>query len=479
MSMERVAGGRDGGRERGMAMVTVAVAAAVLGLTLLSGGARGETLDRALVSAYELNPTLLAARAALRAVDETVPQALSNWRPTITASGDFGRRRVRSMSAFTGRSFVTSETRTEKVLRLNIDQPLFRGFRTLAATREAENRVRAQRAALMGTEQDVLRDAVTAFMDVVRDQAVLRLNVSNVHVLERQLQAARDRFSVGEVTRTDVAQAQARLARAVADRVRAQGALDTSRATYRRVVGEAPGKLTGPRPPKGLPATLDEAIALAGDQFPAVIQAKFVERAARSGVKLVAGELLPTATLSGEVSRSRDTTSIGSTSHQASIFARITVPLYQSGSVTSRLRQAKQVAGQRRLEIAAARRRAVENATRVWEALQTSRARVRAFTSETKANKIALEGVTEEASAGLRTVLDVLNAEQEFLDSQVNLVTAKRDRVVAAFGVLRSVGRLTAGDTGLAVKVYDPKRHYEAVRLKLWGLGDALPAEKK
>lgn len=475
MSTERVAGWRSGERGRGLSLVVMAI----LGLTLPWGGARGETLDRALVSAYELNPTLLAARAALRAVDETVPQALSNWRPTVTASGDYGRRRVRSTSGFTGFNFSTRETRTEKVLRLNVDQPLFRGFRTLSETREAEHRVRAQRAALMGTEQDVLRDAVTAFMDVVRDQAVLQLNVSNVHVLERQLQATRDRFSVGEVTRTDVAQARARLARAVADRVRAEGALDTSRATYRQVVGEAPGKLAGPKPPKGLPASLDEAIALAGDQFPAVIQAKFVERAARSGVNLVAGELLPTATLSGEVTRSRDTTSVGSTSHQASIFARVTVPLYQSGSVTSRLRQAKQVAGQRRLEVAAARRRAVENATRVWEALQTSRARVRAFTSETKANRIALEGVTEEASAGLRTVLDILDAEQELLDSQVNLVTAKRDRVVAAFEVLRSVGRLTAGDTGLAVKVYDPKRHYEAVRLKLWGLGDSLPAETK
>lgn len=444
-------------------------------LMVVSARAQSQSLEQALISSYINNPTLLAARAELRAVDESVPQALSNWRPTVSSSAEGGKTFTKSES-----SFFTAEERRQPVTLniIEVEQPIFRGFRTLAETREAENNVRAQRAILMSTEQIVLEAAATAYMDVVRDQAVLDLRVNNVQVLERELQATRDRFAVGEVTRTDVAQAEARLSRANADRVQAEGTLETSRATYENVVGEKPGKLVQPPPLGRLPGSIASVLQLAGDQNPSVISAKYVEKASRNNVDAVGGELLPSISLSGRVSRGRDTNVKDGRSDVETISTRLTIPLYQSGAVTSRLRQAKQIASQRRIEIIIARRNAVEEATRAWEALQTSRARVRAFKSEVDANQIALEGVKEEAAAGLRTVLDTLDAEQELLDAQVNLVTAQRDEVIAGFRLLTAVGQLTAGDLGLPVDIYEPTRHYENVRLKLWGLGESLQETK-
>ncbi len=452
--------------------IVVFAATLVLGLAGVTGAARADSLERALISAYQHNPNLLAARAELRAVDESVPQALSGWRPNISAGAEIGKSRSLTESGF----FSAKENRNPRTLTIvEVEQPIFRGFRTLSETREAENRVRAQRAVLMSTEQNVLEAAATAYMDVLRDQAVLELNINNVQVLERQLQATRDRFSVGEVTRTDVAQAEARLSRARADRVTAEGDLESSRAAYENIIGEKPGKLSVPPALVNLPKAYRDAARLASNQNPDVITAKFVERAARDGVNVVGGELLPTVTLNGRIARSRDTNVRGGRSDSDTIGARVSIPLYQSGAVTSRLRQAKQVVSQRRMQIAAARRNAIEEVTRAWEGLQTSRAEIRAFTTEVEANQIALEGVKEEASAGLRTVLDTLDAEQELLDAQVSLVTVRRNEVVAGFRLLTAIGRLTAEDLGLPIEVYDPNRHYNSVRLKLWGLGDALP----
>jgi len=447
----------------------------VLGLGIPAGPAGGATLEEALVAAYQNNPRLLAARAELRAVDESVPQALSNWRPNVTGNVEAGKSRVESR----GTTLTGAENRTPRSADITVQQPLFRGFRTLNETKQAEHQVRAQRALLLATEQQVLLDGVTVYMGVVRDKAVLELNVSNVQVLQSQLQATRDRFSVGEVTRTDVAQAEARLSRAQADRVRAEGDLDTSRAAYLNVIGEVARSVTEPQALTALPAALEEVQALATEQDPELVAAKFVERAARDNVDVVGGELLPSVNLNGTVSRAWDTNARDGRSDVDSVVARLTVPLYQSGAVTSRLRQAKQVVSQRRLEIAVARRNALEDATSAWEVLQTSRAQVRAFSAEAEANRIALEGVRQEANAGLRTVLDILDAEQELLDSQVNLVRARRDEIVAGYALLTTIGRLTAMDIGLPVEVYDATGHYDEVRNKPWGLGESLkePAE--
>ncbi len=306
-------------------------------------------------------------------------------------------------------------------------------------------------------------------MDVFRDAAVVALNVKNEQRLRRQLQAARDRFEVGEVTRTDVSQAEARLARATADRIRAEGDLTSFRAVYRNIIGEVIGKPSAPSPLEGLPANEEEALSLAGTQNPDVVTADFNEKAARDNIKEVGGELLPELNLRATVTASKDTRSPDSKRDSAEVMAVLTVPLYQAGSVYSRLREAKEVAGQRRLELDEARRNAREAATRAWESLQTERARVRSFEAEVRANEIALEGVQQEALVGSRTVLDVLDAEQELLDAQVNLVRSQRDETVAGFELKSAIGQLTARNLELPVKLYDFERNYRAVRDKWFG----------
>ncbi len=460
-----------------------------LGLVLsaafaMSAHAQTSLLKDAFAKAYAGNPTLEAARAELRSVDEQMPQALSNFRPTITGSFDIGKRRSftsnrSSNFGASGGSFKNKQNTTPSTYGLTVEQPIFRGFRSFAETRQALATIRAQRARLITTEQTTLLQTVTAFMDVVRDQAVLQLNINNLRVLTRQLRATRDRFGVGEVTRTDVAQAEARLASALGDRVQSEGDLDASRARFREVVGDLPGKLKQPARPKGLPKTLDEAVAEASRREPTVVAALYTERAARENVDVIGGELLPQISVRGDFTRSSETNGPEGLSDSDTVTFQITIPLYQAGATTSRLRAAKQVVSQRRMEMIAARRGAVQEATRAWEAYESATAQLKAFRSAVKANRIALNGVREEASAGLRTVLDTLDAEQELLTAQVNLVRANRNSVVAAYEVLSAIGRLTAAELGLNVDRYDPTRYYESVKWKFWGLGDRLPPKSE
>ena len=447
----------------------------LVGPAVLGGQARGQTLNEALAAAYANSPVLRAERAGLRATDEQVPQALSNWRPTIDVTGDIER----SDTFGSNRSFGSKDqVRTPRGVALNITQPVFRGLRTLAATRQAENTVKTARARLLSTEQDVLLDAATAYMDVVRDQAVLDLDIGNENVLRRQLEAARDRFEVGEVTRTDVSQAEARLAGATAERIGAEGDLVASRAVYRNVVGGAPRTLTAPAPLGGLPADRETALGLARDDHPDVVSAVFDERAALDRVKGVGGELLPTVSLNAKVRRDFETIATKSQFEEQSIGATLTMPLYQSGAVYSRLREAKQTVGQERLEVTQARRDVVQGVTQAWQALQTARARIVSFTAQVRANGIALEGVKREAEVGARTVLDILDAEQELLGANVDLVGAQRDEVVAAFELKAAVGQLTARQLNLPVDFYDPERHYREVRGKWFGGGSTGQAEE-
>ena len=452
-------------------MHSVAAACAVGTIVAVSAAqapARADPLQDALVQAYQNNPTLLAERARLRATDESVAQALSNWRPTVSISGDAGYQ-FRSRTT-TGNN-KEGDTTLPRGAQLSIDQNVYRGGRTTAATRRAENLVRSDRARLLRTEQSVILSAVTAYVGVVRDQAVLELNINNERVLRRQLEAARDRFSVGEVTRTDVAQAESRLSRATAERVRAEGDLVNSRATYKNVVGSAPGKLRATKPLNDLTANESDTVNMARERSFAVVEADFVERAARDQVDLVMGELLPTVTLSGDMARDFESINSESETDTFSLTANLSVPLYQSGSVSSRIREAKQVVAQRRNDRNRAVRDATEEGTRAWENLVTVRARMRSFTAEVRASEIALEGVQQEALVGSRTVLDVLDAEQELLDARVSLVRAERDEVVAAYQLRSAVGQLTAESLNLPVKTYDFTMNYRRVRNKWFGLG--------
>ncbi len=427
----------------------------------------GETLEEAMVAAYTNNPTLLARRAALRATDEGVAQALSGWRPTLSASAEIGKEDVDSQSGF----FTSDETRTPETYSLNLSQPLYRGGRTLAATAQAENLVRADRARLAEVEQDILLQAATAYMDVLRDQAVLEFAINNEQRLRRQREAAQDRFDVGEVTRTDVAQAEARLSNAIADRVRARSDLTSARASYRNVVGTLPGRLTPPPAVVGLPDGERDAQEMAVRDNPGVVGAAHAALAASDEARGAFGGLLPEVSLDADLRRAEDQASRGSLTESASISARITIPLYQAGSAYSVVREARQVAAQRRLEVDESRRAVYEEATQAWQDLVAARAQIAAFGDAVRAAEIALEGVEQEAAVGSRTTLDVLDAEQELFDAKVDLVRAQRDEVVASFTLRASVGRLTAEALGLPVEIYDASHHYRRVRGKLFGLG--------
>ncbi len=461
-------------QKRRQSLGAILVAAGLI--AFLPVNAAAETLEEALAAAYRDNPALLAARARLRATDEGVSQAVSGWRPTLSVTGDVGVEAERSNSTTADRG----QHRERKTVTVNLDQSLYKGGRTVAATRMAENEVRAERVRLNETEQKVLLGAVAAYMDVVRDQAVLELNISNEQVLRRQLQATRDRFEVGEITRTDVYQAEARLAGSTADRIKAEGNLEISRAAYRNVIGRAPGKLSRPGKSGDLPSAKSDAVKAALEGNWNLLAADFTARAARDNVDEIKGELLPRLDLSGSASRSLNAAGEDSRSDSYKALLTLTVPLYQSGSVYSRLREARQKAAELRRRTDQARRDAVEAATRAWERLQTTRARINSFESQIEAAEVALEGVQREASVGSRTVLDVLDAEQELLNARVNFVGAQRDEVVAVFDLMSAMGRLTAEKMNLPVDLYDPRGHYQKVRNKwVGGAGSGDVTEEK
>ncbi len=454
-------------RSRSFRHAAVALGAAATAFAV--GGARAETLTQALIQAYQTNPRILAARDLLRATDEQVAQAISLLRPTVTGtvSGGFatGKVNIEDVSRSGSRTRPASAS-------LTLTQPVWRGGREYAEIKKAENTIRAQRARLHSTEQDVFFEVVTAYMNVVRDEAIVRLRQNNVAVLQRQLQAVRDRFNVGEVTRTDVAQAEASVARAQAQRELAVGNFENSKANYANLVGRPPVRLIEPRPPAFVPAQFGIALATAKSTNPVIIAATYDEFAARHNVRSITGELLPQINLNGSLSRSYDPSSTpGTRSDSASLTVSVTVPLYESGSVYSRVRAAKQTVFQRGNDLAQARRTVEEAATRAWQTLQAARASVRGFEAEGRANAVALEGVRQENQAGLRTVLDVLDAEQRLLDSQVNLVTARRDVVVASYQLAQAMGKLTAADLRLPVLIYDATAYYRAIKWLPAGVG--------
>ncbi len=456
--------------------LTSAFSAFVLGaivaiLPVPPAAAQSQALIDALTSTYINNPTLLLRRARLRSTDEGVPLALSNWRPEVTVTLDSGYTSVHNTnSTGTGRD----QTRNGYGYALDVTQPLFRGGQTLAATSEAENKVRAERGRLMGVEQTILLQTVSAYMDVFRDEAVLKLNINNEQVLARQLEATRDRFEVGEITRTDVHQAEARLAKAKADRIQSEGDLEIDRAAYFKIVGEpAAGALSAPEIPQGLPDSKEDALKIAAIKSPTVIAAEFARLAARDNIDEVWGELLPELELGASYSYAAEGAAEQGHIDTAAIGLTLTVPIYQKGAVYSNLRKARQDAAELTFTVDEQRRVAVETAAKAWEALQTASARVVSFQAQIEANVVALDGVQSEASVGSRTVLDVLDAEQELLDSRVSHVRASRDELVAWYEVKSSLGQMTARDLELPVTLYDPREHYREVRKK-WAGGRSM-----
>ena len=440
-------------------------AAVAFAALLASTAARAETfsLNQALGVTYETNPQLAAQRASLRATDEGVAQANAGWRPNVTAQGQYGEQHYE----FTGNGIPPGASAQTHPLQgqVTLNQPIFRGGRTWAEIGRAKALVRAGRAQLLGTEQTVLLAAVTAYMDMVQNQAIVDLRKHNVDVLQKQLHASQIQFEAGDLTRTDVAQSQARLAGAQSDLTVAQGQLQVSRATYEQVIGRPPETLdTEPSLP-AIPGTLDDAIALASRLAPTVVAARETERAADYAVDDAVGALLPQLSLQAQYGYSGAVTFGGvlsePTTTTTSLIAQLTVPIYQGGGDEAAVRQAKELHGQALLNTAYADRAARETARAAWESFQSAEGTIASAQSQLAANQLAFEGVTKEQQVGGRTVLDVLNAEQELLNSEVAVVTAKHNAEVAAYNLLAATGQLTAKNLGLAVKLYDPKDHYD------------------
>jgi TolC family type I secretion outer membrane protein len=449
---------------------SLSAAALLFGTTL---PASAQTITEAFAYAYNNNPQLLAQRANLRATDEQVPQALSNWRPTVTFTGQAGETRA----GFTQPGNPTAfSTFTARSVDLTINQPIYRGGRTEAQTRQAINTVQAARAQTLSVETTVFQSVAQAYLDVVRDQTLVEVNRSNENVLKKQLEATQDRFRVGEVTRTDVAQAESSLAQATATRIASEGTLEVSRANYTRAVGHPPGRLILPRERPALPATREEALSIAATNNPNVIAANFTELAARDNVDFVRGQLLPQISIVGDVNRSYSpsVTLRQARQDQASVVARLTMPLYEGGQIYSQTRQAEQTVGQRRSQVDDARRVAVQQATSAWETLNSARAAIASFAAAVRAAQIALAGIQQEALVGSRTVLDVLISQQQLFTTQSQLVGAQHDAALAEFNLAAAGGRLIAPELRLPVQLYDMERHYKQVKDKWFGFGGGL-----
>ncbi|HEV2301827.1 MAG TPA: TolC family outer membrane protein [Stellaceae bacterium] len=465
---------------------TLAAAAGIL-LAAGIGPAAAETLTQALAYAYQTNPQLLAQRALLRSTDEQVPQALSNWRPTVTFTGNIGAE-VNGTAAqdpiflvpnpVTGPHSSRNQTTTLRpnLVELELSQPVYRGGRTEAQTAEAIDTVQSTRAQTLAVETAVFQSVAQAYLDCVRDQTLLEVNRNNEQVLRKQLEATQDRFRVGEVTRTDVAQAESSLAQATATRIASEGQLASSRAEYTAAVGHPPGRLLQPRERPALPATRAEALGLAANNNPNVISAIYAERAARDNVAVVRGQLLPQISLVGTVSRGYDqaATDKGLLAQSAQVEAEMTMPLYEGGAIYSQTRQAEQTVGQKRSLVDQARRSAVQSATQAWETLISDRASIASFAAAVRAAQIALEGTEQEALVGSRTVLDVLIAEQQVFTTQSQLVVSQHDTALQEYNLAADTGRLIAPELRLPVKLYDMERHYKAVKDKWLGFGGGL-----
>jgi outer membrane protein len=441
--------------------------------------ASAETLTSALARAYSGNPDLNQSRAAVRVRDEDAPRALAGMRPKASIQATAGpqasnvklpagRRQLDN-----GRNFSYDEyLGYPRGVTLNVSQNIFDGGATENSAKRAESGVFAARATMRLTEQAILQNGATAYMNVLRDTAVMNLRKNNIAVLEEQLKQTRDRFQVGEVTRTDVAQAEASLAQARSELYAAQAQLKTSVANYRQIIGVEPGHLEPGRSLEThLPRALNEAIAIAIAEHPGVVAALHQVDAAELAVKVAESALSPTLSVNAQVSNQYDSFlgSPGSRYFSAGASGQLNIPLYQGGAEYASIRQAKEQLGQARLNADLQRDSVRASVVSSYGLLETAKASIISGQAAVKAAETALAGVREEAKVGQRTTLDVLNAQQALLNARVGLVISQRDRVVASYAALGSIGRLSANELNLDVALYDPGVHYEQVKSKWIG----------
>lgn len=427
-------------------------------LVATTSSASAETLRAALARAYEANPTINQQRAAVRSANEGMPQARSGFLPTVNATASA----TRATNLGTPSSTAT--------IGIQIDQRLFNGFRTVNSIRAAEARIRAERANLANTELNILSAGSLSYVNVLRDQEIVRLERQNLDFLQEQVRASRARLNVGEGTRTDVAQAEAQLAAARARIIAANADLEVSKASYLQVIGSLPNGLKAARVPSHLiPASLSAATQIAIARHPAIAAKKYLSDGQKFQVKIAEGALLPTVDLSGNVNRTASST-IGRTGNNASVTAQVTVPLFAGGRRASEVRQAKENLSASRISVESTRAEVVRNVGEAWAQLQAARASVSANQAQISASRLALNGVVEERRVGQRTTLDVLSTQQVLTNAQIGLARARSNQVAASYSLAAATGRLTARALGLGVEYYDEMAHYQQVKDKWYGL---------
>jgi outer membrane protein len=446
-----------------------------VGLTIGAGASRAETISGALIKAYLTSPDINTQRAAVRVADENVPKANAGYLPTVTATGNISIER--EQASILGANDVASGTSAVETLKprgygVTANETVFNGNRTLNSIRQAESQVFGAREQLRNTEQNTLLSGLTAYMDVLEDTAILALDNNNVDVLKEQLRETRDRFTVGEVTRTDVAQAEASLAQGQGIALSAVATLQAAVARYRQFIGDQPTSLAPVKPlVRPLPKTLPEAISISQIEHPAISGSLHGVDAAQLQVKIAEGALYPTIGLSASFTNQYDSGGFpGFHALTGQILGQINIPIYQGGAEYASTRQAKESLSQQEIQTDSLRNQVRQAVVAAWGLNEAAVGVVRAARAGVSANEVALTGVREEAKVGQRTTLDVLNAQQALLQARTTLVQAEHDQVVDSYSLLSAIGRLNIPTLGLAVAEYDPRVHFDQVKSKWIGL---------
>ena len=448
---------------------------ATAGFAALGAGAgRAETVNGALVKAYLTNPDINTQRAAVRVADENVPKANAGYLPTIEATGNISIERAQTSLIGPDNSAVGSAGVTLKPRGYGVqaNETVFNGNRTVNSISQAESQVLGAREQLRNTEQNTLFSGVSAYMDVLEDTAILDLDRNNVQVLQEQLRETRDRFTVGEVTRTDVAQAEASLATGQATALSAEATLEAVVARYRQVIGDQPTSLAPVKPiVRPIPKTLPEAISISQIEHPSIGASLHGVDAAELQIKIAEGALYPTVGISASVTNQYDASGIpGFHVLAGQLMGQVNIPIYQGGAEYAATRQAKESLSQQEIQTDSLRNQVRQAVVAAWGQNEASVGVVRAARAAVSANEVALTGVREEAKVGQRTTLDVLNAQQALLQARTTLVQAEHDQVVNSYALLSAIGRLNIPTLGLAVAEYDPRVHFDQVKNKWIGL---------
>lgn len=430
---------------------------------VLSPSAYATDLQQAFIDAYQHNPTLLAERANLKATDEQIAQAYSGFLPHAGLEWSKGEEKIERNNRY-------KNDGTTHAKDLVISQPLFKGGETLFQISRAKHVIKAGQAALLNVEQNVFLETATAYMDLLQAQEVLKLSQKNEEVLRKHLQSAEERFKLGEVTRTDVAQAKARLSRAISEKTRALGDVNTALATYKRIVGTEPLQLVVPSIPANLPANIEDATKIALMQNPELEAAKFNVMASKDVINISKAALLPDVNLRSEIRKTEGYASFGRGDYDTKTATlTVSVPLYQSGAEYSKIRANKRLEERRKFEAKSVYDQVIEKTVRAWRNLEVAKSNVKSRADAVEAASVALEGVTQEAALGSRTTLDVLDAEQELFMAQVEKARAKRDEIVSSYQLKAAMGQLSAKILALPIKIYDSEEYYRKNRFKFIG----------